>query len=262
MQTNSFAALGVSAELAATLDARGIASPFEIQTRGIPPALAGTDLLAKSPTGSGKTLAFVTLLVERGAPGRRAPRRARPRPDARAVRPRRYRGDRVARRPPGPHCRVRVRRRLVRPQARPARDAHVIVADARPSPGPWSIPGSSRSTRSRSSSPTRPTECSTWASSHKSTESSSGCRASARRCSSPRHSTARSASSPGVYPVSGTHRGRGCPARRRLASTTTTLCRSPPTRRSRSSSSCSPPNADSHSSSFARSAAPTALRGS
>ncbi|HEY6075639.1 MAG TPA: DEAD/DEAH box helicase [Gaiella sp.] len=65
MHTNTFAELGVSAELAATLDARGIASPFEIQTRAIPPALAGTDLLAKSPTGSGKTLAFAIPLVER-----------------------------------------------------------------------------------------------------------------------------------------------------------------------------------------------------
>ena len=65
MQTNTFAALGVSAELAAALDARGIASPFQIQTRAIPPALAGTDLLAKSPTGSGKTLAFAIPLVER-----------------------------------------------------------------------------------------------------------------------------------------------------------------------------------------------------
>ena len=65
MQTNPFAALGVSAELAEALDARGIVAPFQIQTRAIPPALAGTDLLAKSPTGSGKTLAFAIPLVER-----------------------------------------------------------------------------------------------------------------------------------------------------------------------------------------------------
>jgi superfamily II DNA/RNA helicase len=65
MQTNPFAALGVSAELAEALEARGIESPFQIQSRAIPPALAGTDLLAKSPTGSGKTLAFAIPLVER-----------------------------------------------------------------------------------------------------------------------------------------------------------------------------------------------------
>jgi superfamily II DNA/RNA helicase len=55
----------VSAELIAVLEARGIDSPFQIQSRAIPPALAGTDLLAKSPTGSGKTLAFAIPLVER-----------------------------------------------------------------------------------------------------------------------------------------------------------------------------------------------------
>ena len=65
MSQNTFAALGVGADLSAALDARGISSPFQIQSRAIPPALAGTDLLAKSPTGSGKTLAFAIPLVER-----------------------------------------------------------------------------------------------------------------------------------------------------------------------------------------------------
>ena len=63
--SQSFAALGASAKLTAALDARGLTSPFQVQTRAIPPALAGTDLLAKSPTGSGKTLAFAIPLVER-----------------------------------------------------------------------------------------------------------------------------------------------------------------------------------------------------
>src|SRR5688500_1901823 len=61
----TFPALGVSAELTEVLRSRGIEAPFEIQTRAIPPALAGTDLLAKSPTGSGKTLAFAVPLVQR-----------------------------------------------------------------------------------------------------------------------------------------------------------------------------------------------------
>jgi ATP-dependent RNA helicase RhlE len=65
MPQETFAALGVSAELAAALGARGIDTPFQIQERAIPPALAGTDLLAKSPTGSGKTLAFAVPLVQR-----------------------------------------------------------------------------------------------------------------------------------------------------------------------------------------------------
>ena len=65
MHTETFAALGVSADLAEALAARGFDAPFQIQSRAIPPALAGTDLLAKSPTGSGKTLAFAIPLVER-----------------------------------------------------------------------------------------------------------------------------------------------------------------------------------------------------
>jgi ATP-dependent RNA helicase RhlE len=65
MSQETFAALGVSADLTAALEARGITAPFQIQSRAVPPALAGTDLLAKSPTGSGKTLAFAIPLVER-----------------------------------------------------------------------------------------------------------------------------------------------------------------------------------------------------
>jgi len=60
----TFAALGVSAEVADALADRGIASPFEIQERVVPKALDGADILAKSPTGSGKTLAFGVPLVD------------------------------------------------------------------------------------------------------------------------------------------------------------------------------------------------------
>jgi superfamily II DNA/RNA helicase len=44
---------------------RGFERPFSIQQRVLPHALAGRDVLAKSPTGSGKTLAFVLPAVER-----------------------------------------------------------------------------------------------------------------------------------------------------------------------------------------------------
>jgi superfamily II DNA/RNA helicase len=71
--TESFAALGVSADLVAALAARDITSPFQIQTRAIPPALRGTDVLAKSPTGSGKTLAFALPILERLSPDDRRP---------------------------------------------------------------------------------------------------------------------------------------------------------------------------------------------
>ena len=61
----SFGALGVSAELDRRLAARGIEQPFPIQSMVVPSALAGNDVLAKSPTGSGKTLAFALPIVER-----------------------------------------------------------------------------------------------------------------------------------------------------------------------------------------------------
>src|SRR5256885_12212307 len=60
-----FSALGVSAAVEHALAARGIVEPFRIQSLVLPDALAGRDVLAKSPTGSGKTLAFGVPLVER-----------------------------------------------------------------------------------------------------------------------------------------------------------------------------------------------------
>ena len=59
-----FDALGMSAEVVGALAARGIVTPFRIQSLVLPDALAGRDVLAKSPTGSGKTLAFGIPLVE------------------------------------------------------------------------------------------------------------------------------------------------------------------------------------------------------
>ena len=73
MQSQSFVALGVSAEVAQELAARDITSPFSIQSAVIPEALRGGDLLAKSPTGSGKTLAFGLPLIERLRPEDGAP---------------------------------------------------------------------------------------------------------------------------------------------------------------------------------------------
>jgi ATP-dependent RNA helicase RhlE len=61
----SFLELGVSARVAEALAERDIHAPFRIQALVVPDALAGRDILAKSPTGSGKTLAFALPLVER-----------------------------------------------------------------------------------------------------------------------------------------------------------------------------------------------------
>jgi ATP-dependent RNA helicase RhlE len=65
MSKQTFAALGVSDAVARTLAERGITAPFPIQARVIPDALAGRDLLVRSPTGSGKSLAFGLPLVQR-----------------------------------------------------------------------------------------------------------------------------------------------------------------------------------------------------
>jgi superfamily II DNA/RNA helicase len=70
----SFEDLGASEGVIAALAERGFTRPFEIQTRVIPDALEGRDVLARSRTGSGKTLAFAIPIVERleGAPAKPA----------------------------------------------------------------------------------------------------------------------------------------------------------------------------------------------
>jgi ATP-dependent RNA helicase RhlE len=65
----SFRELGVSPPVVDALAARSIHEPFRIQALVLPDALAGLDVLAKSPTGSGKTLAFALPIVERTTAG-------------------------------------------------------------------------------------------------------------------------------------------------------------------------------------------------
>jgi ATP-dependent RNA helicase RhlE len=64
MNKQSFADLGVSPVVARALAERGIQRPFPVQASVIPDALAGHDVLVKSPTGSGKTLALGLPLVD------------------------------------------------------------------------------------------------------------------------------------------------------------------------------------------------------
>ena len=72
MSAESFADLGVSRTVISSLSGAGITQPFAIQRAVIDDAIAGRDVIAKSPTGSGKTLAFGIPLVERiGAEDRR-----------------------------------------------------------------------------------------------------------------------------------------------------------------------------------------------
>jgi ATP-dependent RNA helicase RhlE len=65
MSQQSFRELGASRPVVDALAARSIHQPFRIQELVLPDALAGLDVLAKSPTGSGKTLAFAVPIVDR-----------------------------------------------------------------------------------------------------------------------------------------------------------------------------------------------------
>jgi ATP-dependent RNA helicase RhlE len=65
MSDRSFSKLGLSARLVDALNAQGITTPTEIQTKTIPHARAGRNLMASAETGSGKTLAFLLPIIER-----------------------------------------------------------------------------------------------------------------------------------------------------------------------------------------------------
>ena len=73
MSEPTFRELGVSAPVVQALALRQIDAPFHIQRLVLEDALAGSDVLAKSPTGSGKTLAFAIPIVERIAADARTP---------------------------------------------------------------------------------------------------------------------------------------------------------------------------------------------
>jgi len=65
MNTQSFSDLGVAEPVINALARRSIETPFSIQSLVLPSALAGNDVLARSPTGSGKTLAFAIPIAQR-----------------------------------------------------------------------------------------------------------------------------------------------------------------------------------------------------
>ena len=65
MSMKSFSDLGVAEPIVTALSRRAIETPFSIQALVLPDALAGNDVLAKSPTGSGKTIAFAVPIAQR-----------------------------------------------------------------------------------------------------------------------------------------------------------------------------------------------------
>jgi superfamily II DNA/RNA helicase len=71
-EPTTFAALGLPVALVSALAAQGIEAPFAIQSRALPDALSGRDVLGKAQTGSGKTLAFGLPVLTRLASQRPA----------------------------------------------------------------------------------------------------------------------------------------------------------------------------------------------
>ena len=67
----TFQSLGLPDKLVSALARRDLHAPFAIQTRSIPDALAGRDVLGRGATGSGKTLAFGLPLLTRLVGGER-----------------------------------------------------------------------------------------------------------------------------------------------------------------------------------------------
>ncbi|HVG20446.1 MAG TPA: DEAD/DEAH box helicase [Blastocatellia bacterium] len=65
MSLETFNELGLSARLVDIMERLGITEPTEIQTKTIPHALAGRDIMASAETGSGKTAAFLLPIIER-----------------------------------------------------------------------------------------------------------------------------------------------------------------------------------------------------
>ncbi len=73
----TFGELGLPDTLVTALARRGMSSPFAIQVRALPDALAGRDVLGRGQTGSGKTLAFGLPMLARLVGGRRTTNRPR-----------------------------------------------------------------------------------------------------------------------------------------------------------------------------------------
>ncbi|MBL8352658.1 MAG: DEAD/DEAH box helicase [Burkholderiaceae bacterium] len=72
-----FAALGLAPEIVKAIGHAGYTSPTDVQSRTVPQALTGRDLLVSSQTGSGKTAAFVWPALQRILDARRDPARRR-----------------------------------------------------------------------------------------------------------------------------------------------------------------------------------------
>jgi ATP-dependent RNA helicase RhlE len=127
MSRKNFEALGASRPVVEALEEGGITDAFPVQSLVLPDALAGRDVLVKSPTGSGKTIAFAVPLVERIEAGD-------PRPSALVLAPTRELAQQIVEemRPLAKARALSVAAVYggagIEPQIKRARRAHILVA--------------------------------------------------------------------------------------------------------------------------------------
>jgi len=65
-----FSSFGLIEPLLRALNESNYTSPTPIQSKGIPPVLAGKDVMATAQTGTGKTASFALPLLQRIVAGR------------------------------------------------------------------------------------------------------------------------------------------------------------------------------------------------
>jgi len=75
--TGAFDALGLDRDILRSIQHAGYTAPTDVQSRAVPVAMRGIDLLVSSQTGSGKTAAFVWPALQRILEARRDPARKR-----------------------------------------------------------------------------------------------------------------------------------------------------------------------------------------
>ena len=125
--STKFADLGASSAVVDVLTEGGITAAFPVQQMVLPDALAGRDVLVKSPTGSGKTIAFAVPLVERIEAND-------PRPSALVLAPTRELASQIVEEiRPLAHARALSVAAIyggagMQPQIKRARKAHILVA--------------------------------------------------------------------------------------------------------------------------------------
>ena len=73
MKNSAFSELGIQPEILKAINEMGFEAPTSIQTKCIPPILAGKDLVGQAQTGTGKTAAFGIPAIQQANKGSKTP---------------------------------------------------------------------------------------------------------------------------------------------------------------------------------------------